>query len=73
MSAFSGKLLQEARERTGQPVEYLALKIKRGAECVRRYERGTIDPPASIVAQLADALDVPVASLFDDNEHRAAA
>lgn len=73
MESFSGRRLEAARIRSGQPVEAIALKVGRGAECVRRYLRGTIDPPASMVAKLADAVGVPVADLFEDDEHQEAA
>lgn len=65
MEKFSGRRLADARRRSGQPIESVALKVGRGAEQIRRYERETSDPSASMLVQLADAVGVTAADLFE--------
>jgi transcriptional regulator with XRE-family HTH domain len=65
-STFSGARLRAARAAAGIPIERVALDIQRSADSVRSYETGRIDPPASLVARLADSVGVHPGELFDD-------
>lgn len=70
MLRFSGDQLRCARRKAGLRPEQLAVKIDRSVASLAMYERGEVDPPASIVGALAEALHVVVDELY---EHQAAA
>lgn len=65
---FAGHRLREIRRSRGIRTEYVAVVIKRCSRTVEGYERGSTNPPASIVAALADLLDIDVSELFTDTE-----
>jgi transcriptional regulator with XRE-family HTH domain len=65
---FNGTRLRQVREASGLRREHVAVAIGRGSETVAAYEAGRIDPPASVVASLADALGCDVAEFFDRAE-----
>jgi transcriptional regulator with XRE-family HTH domain len=62
---FSGQKLREARKAAGVRPELLAVRVDRCLGSIRLYERGEADPPASIVAALADALEIAPGDLYD--------
>ncbi len=65
MQRFSGSALRQARRAAHVRPERLAVEVARSVESIRGYEGGRIDPPASVVAALADALGVEAGSLFE--------
>ena len=73
MQRFSGTQLRTRRLALGLRAEHLAVAVGRSVESVRGYEAGRIDPPAAIVAALADAVGVTPGELFESDEHQAAA
>lgn len=72
MVRFSGPKLRQARLRSGAPITRVALDVGRSVESLRCYESGRIDPPASIVAALAESLGVDPGELFADDQEVAA-
>lgn len=63
---FDGQALEKARG--GLSREKLAARAGISSSYVFRLEAGTSEPSASIAANLAKALDVPLVSLFRDTE-----
>jgi transcriptional regulator with XRE-family HTH domain len=70
---FSGHRLRQARKASGVRYEHLAVAVGRSTDTLRSYEAGRVDPPASVVARLADALDVDPGELFEVASNKAAA
>jgi transcriptional regulator with XRE-family HTH domain len=64
MQRFDGKKLATIRKRSRLRVEHVAVAIDRSVASVHFYESGRIDPPASIVAMLADVLGIAAGELF---------
>lgn len=65
---FSGRHLRERRVALGVRIEALACTVGRSAWTIQSYELGRTDPPATIVAALAEALDTNEGNLFADVE-----
>lgn len=65
MHTFSGPALRRHRTARNVRREALALAVDRSAQTIQLYEIGKVDPPASVVARLADALDVDPGALFE--------
>jgi len=65
MERFSPTRLRSARLACGQRPEHLALAVERSVDSIRGYEAGRIDPPASVIAKLASALNCRVGELFE--------
>lgn len=63
---FDGATVRARREQMAMRPEQLAAGIDRCVTSVLQYERGAIDPPASIVARLAEVLHVDPGELFTD-------
>lgn len=55
-----GENISECRKRKGLTQEELAHKLGKSVKTVQRYESGTVDLPISILAEIADALEVSV-------------
>ena len=53
---FSGGALRARRQAVGIRPELLAVKVDRSLPSLFHYEQNRTDPPASVVAALADAL-----------------
>jgi len=64
LTQFHGAAAEARRLELGLRREHVALAINRSASSVFLYERGDVDPPASVVAMLADVLDLKVGDLF---------
>jgi transcriptional regulator with XRE-family HTH domain len=64
MHHFDGTSARRRREALGLRREEVAVRLRRSAESIAAYESGKVDPPASIVAQLADALSCDPGVLF---------
>jgi transcriptional regulator with XRE-family HTH domain len=65
MHRFSGKRLSRARQDAGLRREHLALSVDRSAQTITLYELGRIDPPASVVGRLADAVGCAPGDLYE--------
>jgi hypothetical protein len=63
---FSGTRLREARLRSDKRPERVAVAIDRSVASLFLYERGEVDPPASVVAKLAQVLACQPGDYFDD-------
>jgi transcriptional regulator with XRE-family HTH domain len=68
MITFSGTALRRIRKDAGQKAEQLALAVDVSVYSIHQYERGTNYPTVPGVCRLADALGVPVGSLFEAEE-----
>ena len=55
-----GENISECRKRLGLTQDELARKLGKSVKTVQRYESGTVDLPISILAEIAEALDVSV-------------
>lgn len=66
MRKFSGRRLQEERTAIGLRPEAVALAIDRSVYSLSGYEAGRIDPPASVVAALAEKLGVDESVFFEN-------
>lgn len=55
-----GENITECRKRLGLTQDDLARKLGKSVKTVQRYESGTVDLPISILADIADALEVSV-------------
>lgn len=60
--------LRSIREEQGFTQKSLALKIGLNDQAVREYEAGRRFPPIETLGQIAEALGVKVADLFESNE-----
>lgn len=65
---FSGGRLREARIAAGLRPEQLAMLIQRSVYSVHEYERGRVQPPETVLARLADALDTPQDSFLAEGD-----
>lgn len=65
MSCFSGERLKAQRVSHGMSRELLAVNIGRSYHSIVSYEHGRAEPPANVVAALAEALSCDVGALFD--------
>jgi transcriptional regulator with XRE-family HTH domain len=65
---FSGEVLRARRHAAGIKPELLAVKVDRSLPSLFHYEQNRTDPPASIVAALADALGCHPGDLFTEAE-----
>ena len=61
-----GENLRAHRERAGLSQERLSARARLHRTEISLIERGQRDPRLSTVVRLADALDVPTASLLDE-------
>lgn len=68
MIRFSGTASAERRRALGLSHEQVAVAVRRSASAVRMYEVGAIDPPASVVVRLAEALGVLPGDLFVEEQ-----
>ena len=70
-----GRRLREARLRTGIPQDQLGVLIGidelTSSARISRYENGTHEPPFATAAKLAQALGVPAAVLYCDDDELA--
>ena len=64
-----GDTIQAWRLARGVSVASLAKKAGVGIATVESIEAGKTDPPITVVADIAKALDVPTPWLFDDPKH----
>lgn len=71
MVQFDGSRLRQARKNAGLRVEHVAVRINRSATSITLYESGKVDPPASVVARLADVCGVEVGDLFSAHQEAA--
>ena len=55
-----GENISECRKRKGLTQDELARKLGKSVKTVQRYESGTVDLPISILAEIAEALEVSV-------------
>jgi transcriptional regulator with XRE-family HTH domain len=62
---FSGRLLRQQRTARGLRREQVALAVDRSVYSVAGYETNRIDPPARVVAALAELLDLAESDLFE--------
>lgn len=62
--ALNPVALRKARQRAGLSLDEVAPHVGRTASVIARYERGVIDPPASVLADLAALYRVPPGWLF---------
>ena len=62
---FSGSRLADARQAAGLRREAVAVAVDRSLPTIVGYELGRVDPPASIVARLADAVGVAAGDLYE--------
>ena len=62
---FSGQKVRDARTRAGIRPEMIAVAISRSVDSLRLYEQGRTDPPASVIAALANALHLEPGEFFD--------
>jgi len=74
-STLFGRRLRDARSKVGIPQDKLGVLIgmDEGSSSARisRYETGTHEPPFITAASLADALHVPVAYFYCDDDRLA--
>jgi len=63
---FSGHRLRSARKAAGLRRERLAVAVDRSVASIALYETGSVDPPGTVIAGLASALDVRPGDLFDE-------
>ena len=63
------KSIKKARRRAGLSLADVAGRSGLFHEAVARAERDGIDPRASTVARIADALGIPVCELFENSGH----
>lgn len=56
MRKFDGKALRRQRELRHKRLEEMAVEMGRSYAAIVSYETGRVDPPASVVAVLADNL-----------------
>ncbi len=63
--------MREFRKRRGLTQEQLAEKVGVTFQQIQQYENGSSRLNADRLQQIAFALDIPVGSLFDDNDERA--
>lgn len=67
-----GRRLRTARELAGLPQDRLGVLIgldeSSSSARISRYETGRHEPPVRTAVQLAEALDVPVAYLYCDDD-----
>lgn len=63
--------LQIARRNAGLTQEELATRVGRSVDLISRMERATSGPSLQTIALVADALDVPPASLLGHTEAKA--
>jgi len=66
-SSQLGRSLKEARQRAGLSREQSAVAVGRSLYSVAAYELDKVDPPLSVLHDLAAVYGVPVAALFPDN------
>jgi transcriptional regulator with XRE-family HTH domain len=66
MSRFSGDRLREFRQARQFRREHLADRIEKSVETLRLYETNRVDPPASVVARIADSLRILAGDLFEE-------
>lgn len=64
MRRFSGPQVRTRRQAAGLRPEQLAVAVGKSAAAISAYELGTIDPPSSVVAGLAAALNCAPGDLF---------
>lgn len=64
VSAFSPPTLRALRKERGKSTADIAAAVGRSHFTIAEYERGRRKPSASVVADLADALDVAPGALF---------
>jgi transcriptional regulator with XRE-family HTH domain len=65
VAVFVGERLRSRRMAAGKSREQLAVDVGRSLYSIAGYELGHIDPPASIVAALADSLGCSPGDLFE--------
>lgn len=68
MRQFSGRRCREARLAAGLKPEQLALCIDRSVYSVHQYERNSQVPSATVLAAIADTLNITMDSLLVDRE-----
>lgn len=70
-----GRRLRAARERLGLPQDKLGVMIGLDESCssarISRYESGVHEPPFATAKQLANALNVPTAYLYCEEDELA--
>ena len=59
--------LKLAREKAGLTAAQLAKKVGMNAAAYRRYERGEVSPKLDLCKAIANALDMRLGELFDDD------
>jgi transcriptional regulator with XRE-family HTH domain len=62
---FSGARLADARQAAGLRREAVAVAVDRSLPTIVGYELGRIDPPASVVGRLADAVGCAPGDLYE--------
>ena len=65
MMAFSAQRLRDARTAAGLTPEHVAVATGRSSFSVREWERGRVTPPTPLLGQIAAALSIDVADLFE--------
>lgn len=66
-----GVRLREVRKRRGLTQEQLAEKIGVTFQQIEQYESGSSRLNSDRLQQIPTALEIPIGSLFDDNDERA--
>ena len=72
MQKFDGKALRREREMRNKRREDLAVALNRSYENIRAYETGRTDPPASVLASLADVIGCDPGAFFTEDNDDAA-
>ena len=65
---FNPAAITALRKERGLRPEHLAIVADRSASSIYLYESGEVDPPAGVVAKLAEALGVDPGALFTSAE-----
>jgi transcriptional regulator with XRE-family HTH domain len=66
MMLFIGSKVRELRERNGLTTKELAGKMHVGRPYMTKIELGMVDPPATVMVQMAEILDVSLVELVCD-------
>lgn len=65
---FDGMELRRQRKEAGYRRVAVAAAIDKSVESLDAYENGKVDPPASVVARLCDAIGIDAGVLFTDDD-----
>ena len=63
-----GKRIKQARENAKLTQKELADKADKGFSTIQKYEMDLVSPPLKALQKIADALEIPLNQLLDQNE-----